>query len=387
VSSPVSSRGWRGHETWALYAGYGIGAFGINGLGSVLLPLQQDLGVGRSAVAFYPTLFALSTILAGLVGSQVSNRVGEARLLVIAYVSFMVGAALFWVDIRWATAVGALLLGIGGAAGILVIPVRLARLHPRRSTVALTESNAVASLSAILAPVLVAATLATGVGWRFGYLLPILVLSAAMVVRYVPRLRSADPQAAPDDAVEVDLRRGPVLGRWSDAVLAVSAEFSLVFWAATALAEWHDVETAVAVVAAGMFLVGMAAGRIFAGPVVGRYPARTVTLGGAGIGIAGFVVYWSSPVLGVAAGGLALAGVGISVLYPVAIGRLIAARPDNPVAGASLGALAIGLSVGAAPVALSWLADGVGMRQAYLVVPIFLGLLVLKNLRRAPARG
>nr|NLD41595.1 hypothetical protein [Actinomycetales bacterium] len=50
-----------------------------------------------------------------------------------------------------------------------------------------------------------------------------------------------------------------------------------------------------------------------------------------------------------------------------------------------MGAFGVGSAVALAPLLLAFIADGVGIRFAYLVVPVFLVILLLKNLR--PGRG
>ena len=52
-------------------------AFLLNGLGAVLAPLQRDLHVTRSDVAFYPSLFAAGLVVVGLTGGELVGRIGR----------------------------------------------------------------------------------------------------------------------------------------------------------------------------------------------------------------------------------------------------------------------------------------------------------------------
>ncbi|HHW83383.1 MAG TPA: hypothetical protein GX743_06145, partial [Actinomycetales bacterium] len=63
----------------------------------------------------------------------------------------------------------------------------------------------------------------------------------------------------------------------------------------------------------------------------------------------------------------------------------VMADPSKRERAAQLGTLGIGGAVALAPLVLAVLADYVGIRWAYLVVPVLLGVLLVKNLR--PGRG
>ena len=61
----------RGKLTWLLF---GVGAcfsYLLTGIGSILAPLQDELGVSRSEVALLPTLFAAALVAVGLVGGRI----------------------------------------------------------------------------------------------------------------------------------------------------------------------------------------------------------------------------------------------------------------------------------------------------------------------------
>ncbi len=95
-------------------------------------------------------------------------------------------------------------------------------------------------------------------------------------------------------------------------------------------------------------------------------------LTGCGVAAAGFAVFWAAATLPLAGAGLLLAGLGVALLYPTTVSRVVAAWPQAPDRAAARAALASGLAIGGAPYLLARLADGVGLRQAYLVVPVLL---------------
>ena len=188
------------------------------------------------------------------------------------------------------------------------------------------------------------------------------------------------------------LEPGRLLPRWGAVFLAVSVEFCLVFWAAAAFDDWHDASPGAAAALAGTFLLGMAVARAFAARITGGRHPSLVVLGGCTVAAIGFAMFWTASVTWLAAVGLFVTGTGVAMLYPATISRLVAAWPHDRNAAAGFGALASGAAIGIPPFVLASVADQVGVRTAYLLVPGLLVLLVLlvlltarPTLRRQPA--
>lgn len=373
---------WRGAETVRLYAAYMIGAFAINGMGSILLPLQVELGVGRPQVSIYPLMYSSALMVVGLVGSRILKGVPRRALMITALSLSFTGATLVGIPNQIVIGIGAVTMGLGGALFTLITPLRLAEIHGARSGRAFTEANALSSLGTVLAPILVGVALSIGVGWRVGYQVPMAALAGTLLFL---QLRNSDGGASSRGTEKVQhgtpLPLLAILRRWVDIPLAVLTEFSLVFWAASATLDWHGVDQATATLTAAMFLVGMATGRTLGGPLMELYAPRILVLGGSVIGMVGFFTFWLAPHHIVGAVGLFIAGLGVAILYPASQTRLIASDPNARERSAQLGALGIGMSSGLAPVILALLAEQVGMWWAYLVVPTLLSILFLKNLR------
>jgi len=387
----------RDRPTWQLYGLLGLLGFLLNGLGAVLGPLQRQLHVERAAVAFYPSLFAVGLLAVGLVGGPVVARLGHRAAAALAVSGLAAGAVLLASPGRLLTLVGAVALGAAGALTVQVVPAALSQRHPHAEPAALAEANAVSSLAAVLAPAAVASALAAGLNWRIGYLLPVLPVTAALLVM-LRRGRPTDPAPAgrPDGAQADDvgaapgLEPGPLLSRWVDVVLAVSVEFCLVFWAATAFTDWHRAGPAAAPALAGIFLLGMAIIRAAAGRLLPGHHPFTVLQLACGAAAAGFATFWAVPSTLGAAAGLLVTGAGVALLYPVTLARLVAAWPNARDRAAARGALASGVAIGGAPLLLARLSDGIGLRLAYLFVPALLAALaghaLVNQVRADPGR-
>jgi len=368
--------------TVRLYATLALVGFLLNGLGSILVPLQHDLDTTREQVAFYPSLFAAALVVVGVTGAPLVRRLGDRRGLLTAIVGMGVGAGLLAVPTRPVTLVGAAVLGMTAALAIQLVPAGLSQRHPVHATAAIGEANAASSLASLVAPALVALFLVTGLSWRLGYTVPAVLVVVVLLVRglraSVPDEASVGGSADPGTGeTGLGLEAGQLLPRWTAVFLAVSVEFCLVFWAAAAFDDWHDAGPGAAAALAGTFLLGMAVARAFAARLTsGRHPS-SVVLGGCLVAALGFVVFWAAPAVALAGFGLFVTGTGVALIYPATIARLVAAWPHDRNGAAGTGALASGAAIGIPPFVLAYLADDVGMRTAYLLVPTLLGLLVL----------
>ncbi|HEY7483654.1 MAG TPA: MFS transporter [Streptosporangiaceae bacterium] len=373
----------RGAATWLLYGVLACFGFLLNGLGAVLGPLQHDLHVSRSQVAFYPTLFAIGLLIIGVAGGSLVGRIGRLPALQASLVGMIAGGLLLGTSQRSLTIFGALLLGVGGALLIQLLPALLADLHPGSATAAVGEANGLASAASVLGPLAVAGALTAGLGWQAGYLVAPLVILAV----FLPLTWRIAVPAAPRPTMIIDAGgAAPLLGRWFEVLLAVSVEFCMVFWAASAVSEWHHASTARAPAVAALFLVGMAGGRSLAVPITRRMTTtHLLMLACTGVTAVGFAIFWLAPTLWLAGAGLLIVGSGLALLYPTTVSRTVAAWPHAPDRAAARGALASGLAIGGAPYLLARLADWVGLRRAFLIVPallLALGLRVAADYRR-----
>jgi MFS family permease len=367
----------RDRNTWTLYWLLGLVGFLLNGLGAALGSLKDQLHVDRSQVAFYPTLFAAGLLCVGVIGPRLVGAVGRVILGRASLGLIGVGALLLCSGWRPATMVGAALLGLGCATVVQLVSAGLADQHGARAPAALGEANALSSAASVAGPLAVAAGIVVLGDWRLGYL----VLPLVAIVLLAPRIQVSPPTDHPADLHELraaaGLPPGPMLGRWITLLLSISVEFCMVFWVADALDAWHGASAGLGAALTGLFVAGMAAGRTGSQRLIGdRHPLR-VTSASAAVALAGFALFWTAPGIALAAGGLVVMGTGVALLYPLSLARVVAAWPDRPDGAAARAGLASGVAIGVSPLVLAGLADLVGLRTAYLLVPcILVGLIV-----------
>ena len=375
----------RGSTTWLLYGAFSCMAFLLNGLGAVLEPLQKDLHVSRGVVAFYPSLFAAGLLVVGLAGGRVVSWMGRAAALRLALGGMLLGGLLIAIPAGVATFLGALSLGLGAALLIQLLPAMLSAIHPRAPAAAIGEANGLASAASILAPLAVSGALIAGLGWRPGYLIPPLVALAAITLP-AWLLRIPNSRTSPREIDAGVPRR--MLGRWVDVLVAVSIEFCVVFWAASALIAWDHASLSLAPALISLFLLGMATARALSVQIIRRIPnQRALILACTGVATAGFALFWAAPTLTFAAAGLLVVGLGVALLYPTTVSRVVAAWPHAPDLAAARAALASGLAIGGAPFLLAQLSDVIGLRMAFFIVPALLLVLAIRGGRPEPARA
>ncbi|MBA3523429.1 MAG: hypothetical protein H0T85_02510 [Geodermatophilaceae bacterium] len=173
-------------------------------------------------------------------------------------------------------------------------------------------------------------------------------------------------------------------------VLCIAAEFSLTFWASDLVRERTGAGVAASTGAVTALLVGMTLGRAAGARLTRVRPVdwllgRALLLSGAG-----FLMFWISTALWLSVLGLVLLGLGLSLQFPLAIGRVIAASDGRPDLATGRASVAVGVAIGTAPFALGLLSDEIGTHRAFLLIPALLGAawaLVRLSGVRAEAHG
>lgn len=366
----------RDRMTIALYIAMGLQNLLLSGWGAVLEPLREQLGVSRDQVAFYPSLFAAALIAVGLLGPRFIRRVGDTNGLVTALTVLSGGALLLGAPSRPLSIAGAALMGMAAALLIQMVPAELSRRHPAATVAVLGECNAVSSVTALIAPIAVAAAIAVGLGWRAGYVLPVLPVAALLIAIVRREGRKPEPEGGIDVVTSHEpapgLEPGRLFPRWVAVVLVVSIEFCLIFWAAAAFIDWHGASDAIAPACAAAIILGMGVVRAFATPLTNGRNPLAVLIVVCVVAAVGFIGFWSSPTLAGSVIGLFVTGLGVGLMYPAAIARLVSAWPNDRDRAAGWGALASGTAIGVAPWVLARVSESTGLRAAYLVVPMLI---------------
>lgn len=367
----------------ACYVAFAALGWFMNGFGSILPELEEDIG-GWANV--YPLLPGAVLTIWGLI--VVRRRGGDAgpsnqaAAVIGGSIAMAVGLVVMGIT-RWLviSLIGALATSISAAYLVRLLPGVLATLRSSDTERAMMRSNAYSSVAALVAPLAVGLSIALGTGWLPGMAIPIGVAAVAVAVTARPNL--ADPPAARPDPHDDEVVP-PLRVWWREfTVLAVSImiEFCFVYFAATFLHDELDLSTAAAAAGAGAWGVGMAAGRF----ALSTWPPPRTVLPSVALIAVGFVLLWGIPVAAVAIAGIAIAGLGTSPLYPSRLTALLDRFPASPHEGSARGSLASGMALMAAPALMAGLRAVADVRVAYLAVPALIVVLVGLTLGRRTA--
>ncbi|WP_194893786.1 MFS transporter [Catenulispora pinisilvae] len=162
---------------------------------------------------------------------------------------------------------------------------------------------------------------------------------------------------------------------WLNQVAGVCAgaiEFCLTLWCATLLQDRAHLSAGVAATGVTAVVAGMAIGRAAGGRLALRVPIDRLILAAFGTNLVGFGLFWatSNPVL--MFGGLAVAGLGVSLQYPLISARGIEMSGGHAELAGAVNMFGSGLAAGTAPFVLGFLSDRVGIHTAYLLLPGFI---------------
>jgi fucose permease len=369
----------RDSATWMTYGLVGFFAFMETVLGPIMPFLRRELDLGYAAASLHFSAFALGAVLLGFFGDRLVGRWGRRAALWVGAFGVAAGA-LFLISSpsAWGTVPATFSMGICGALLLVTSQAVLSDRHGEYSAVALTESNVTASACAIVAPLLVGASAASGLGWRAALVLPVVAL-VMLAARFFSLTLDLPPNAAKDDA-EAD---GPTLPSlywafWVLVALGVASEWCVGYWGADFLADGTGLTRPAAATSLTTFFAAMLVGRIASSRLARALPPAILLAMTLFVALLGFPLFWLSPGTLLALAGLFLTGLGIGGVYPLGVSAAISAAPGNTDAAAARLAIGGGGAILVAPFVLGALADRVGIGTAFgIVVPMLLAALSL----------
>jgi MFS family permease len=349
------------------FAQAGLGYL-VASFGPYLAGISVELGRPRGELVWLTMTFGAGLVLTAITGPTVL-RAGTGRVLRVACAVIALGAVAMALTPRLALAgTGSVLVGLGCAAIALATP---SLLRGPGAAKRIVVAVGVASAAGVCAPLAFGALETVGLPGRWAILLPVPILLAAVVHRTVngppegPVLRSKVPV-------------GPASAGWLGIVLSVACEFCFVVWGVARLVDTGVALGTASALGAG-FGVGMAVGRLVGPRFVDRPWAVPAA---AGLTIAGTVIVYLAQHPYAVTAGIAVASLGIAPLYPIMLGRLVAVPDLSSRHSASIGSLASGTAILAAPAALGWLDAQIGLREAFLLpIPLIVVLILLSRRR------
>lgn len=343
--------------------------------------LRAELDMSYSTASLHFSAFALGLLPAGLLGDRFSGTFGRRRMVWGGGSGMAAGTVLLVAGTDpVVTLAGTLMMGMFGGLLLMNLQATLSDAHGEGRSIAISESNVVASLFAIVAPLAIGVLERTGIlGWR-GAMLAAVV---GLVLIYGWFRRAPIPSAKAVGAGGKAVSSGPLpLLFWGyGAVLFLTAavEWTMAFWGAAFLQDEIGFRTADAASLMGAFFVAMLLGRVAGSRLARRTSAAVILLGAQLVAIAGFALFWLVPLAAPGAwdaassvAGLFVTGLGVANLYPFVVSAATGVVPEKADQVVARIALVGGSAILLAPFVLGSAADVFGIGRAYGIVAVLL---------------
>jgi MFS family permease len=363
----------RTRATWYCWLLTGFYLYSVNLQGNVVPFLQAEFALSYRAVSLHSSAIAAGIILVGLVGDRVEARLGRRRTLWLGIGGLGGGGILLCLaPAPWASLTSCFVMGALGGLLPAIVPAVLADLHGARRAEAYAGQAIVAYVFGLAAPLIAAAAIWAELGWRAAVLSGAaagIAIGLGFRRMTLPEPAQENPTLAP--ASTSDNKRLPPAywAYWALLIASCALEFCLLFWAPSYLERIVGFEPALAATASAGFPLGMLVGRIALRTLVARVALRRLLIGTLALTFAGFLIYWGVSWPPAVVAGVFVIGLGIAPLYPLVTDFAIGAAPKAPDLAAMRLAIAFGLALLLAPIALGALADEAGLGPAHLALP------------------
>jgi MFS family permease len=324
-------------------------------------------------------------MVAGLVSARLERALGRRTLLWSAAALMGLGAVGMTAGRTAAVTIGSVLvMGVGGGLLLVTIQATLADHHGEHRTVALTEANVAASIAYVVLIGVLSLTAALHAGWRLA-----LLASLALPALAWWRNRRLAIDAPPPGRVAQGRLPGVFWIAAAVLLCTTAAEWCVTAWGATFVEDATDVSADTAVALMAGYFGGVLAGRVLGSRLARRYdPARLLAFALA-VTAVGFAVLWPSTAPAQALAGLALLGIGLGNLFPLALSVAVGLAPGRSAPASGRAVMVSSFAVLLAPVTVGTLADATSLTAALGVVPAMLLLAAggLALVHRARARA
>lgn len=357
----------RGPVTWYSYLTLGFFTYLLNIQGNILPFLKAELDLSYRAVGLHSTALAAGLIVVGLFGDRIIRRYGRRRALQLGTAGISAGAVLLCLSpASWASIGSCALMGLLGGLIPAMVPAILAETHGEGARdVAYVEATAICYAFGILGPLTTGLFVAFSLGWR-----GVVLLGAVFGLVILAGFRRT---AVPDPLEATASGKAGLPPAywvfWALIAMVVAIEFCVLIWAPEFLERIAGLPRAAAAGSAAAFSLAMLMGRVAASRILRLVAPQRLFPAALLVTVLGFLVYWGTghPLAVVA--GLFVLGLGVAPLYPLALGFAIGAAGAHGGTASARVTLAVGLAILLTPALLGGLADEVGLRLAYLILP------------------
>jgi fucose permease len=380
----------RDPATWLIYAQLGIWGYFLYGFSPVVLLLRDEQHTSRSVASLHSMALAAAALIGGALFPWLSRRIGRGAAMWLGLTGVAAGVvALCLVRPVPATIGSVVVLATFGTFTLSGVVAALGEKHGPAGPAAIAEANAIACGLGAVAPLVVGASVAAGWTWRPAIAVVVALIGAvalgakAFRVR-VPRGEAVPVITAPEPLV-VAAPQPSRTGRlpsaywlaWAVMALTGSVEVCLNLWAGDVLRSHAGMSAGAAATAVSGIVGGMCLGRVIGGRIALRVPPYRLLLCVLAVSAAGFALFWAATLPWLAITGLIICGAGNGMHYPLGIGMALQVSGGRSDLAAARSSYAMSIGFGVAPLALGAVADHIGARPAFLLLPVFLAMSAL----------
>ena len=286
-------------------------------------PLHTELDI---PIGFAGTILLIATLLSGTAAfssSRLITRFGTGPIVLVS--CMLTGSALMLVshaqNLYWLL-VAAIPLGVGAGAVDAGLNGYVARHYSGRH---MNWLHACWGIGATSGPLIMAAALSSGGGWRAGYFgIASAQLSLAVLFLLTLRLWNNVPERPTDTGTELHFDQLPKAGANSPAgwlsagifLIYVAIEMTIGLWATSILVVARGVPQESAAICAAAYYASITFGRIGIGFIVDRVGNRRAVRIGITLAIIGASLFAFANSTPTAALALVMLGLGLAPIYP-----------------------------------------------------------------------
>ena len=286
--------------------------------------IQDDLEVDDAALGLTLVGAGVGALVTSLIAGRLVDRYGSR----ICTVSTSVVLAMVLPAIAYSpTALGlfATLLVIGALDGMTDVAqnAQAMQVQERREGSIVARMHALWSIGTLTGGLIATRAAAASISLES----QLLATSFALLVLAAIAGRSLLPPDHHHAHVDGNGRRSVTLTRAMAVLLigmgaaATLSEIPVMEWASLLMAERFDLDASAAGLGFVAFALGMVVGRLGGDHAVDHFGTERTRRGGATVGLTGVLVVAVAPVAAVALVGFVVAGIGVSVLFPLTIRR------------------------------------------------------------------
>lgn len=358
----------RDRFTWLAYFMLAYYAFLQASLGPLMPFLRAELSLSYTTGGLHFSAFALGMILSGLGGDLLAGRYGRRIVFWGGGMGMAVGAVGLALSRRpEMTIFSSFMMGCLGSLLLVMIQAALSDHHGPRRTIALTESNVAASISATVAPLSIGALQQAGLGWRAALFLAIFALGL-IIWRFRGTVMPGIRQPGIENGSSSSALPSAYWAYWAVLFLGVSIEWSLVFWGADYLVGVIGLTKSAAAATMSIFFIAMVTGRFAGSRLTRRLPGDALLFMALSVAFVGFILFWLTRLIPLNMLALFTAGLGIANLYPLTLALATGVASDQADKASARVSMGAGLAIFSAPLTLGWLADQIGIQSAFGIV-------------------